>query len=238
LKEHNRTVNRIAWHPANGETLLTGSQDGTMKYWDVRDPNGVVSTFDGRDDAVRDVQFSPFYSNYFAAAFDSGALQIWDIRKTTAFERKITAHRGPCLAIDWHPRDRNWIASGGRDLELHVWDLNAPKEPVRTLGTPSSVARIKWRPLGARQRPHIAVGAAVMENSVQVWDLSAPRMPHRTMYGHTDVVTGLLWHRAKDVFLWTCSKDSTLRCHDVCWFVEVSFFCNLVFLDEESLSTN
>jgi WD40 repeat protein len=202
--------------------LLSGSQDGTMKYWDLRDPNSLVASFDGRDDAVRDVQFSPFYSNYFAAAFDSGNIQVWDIRKSASCERTITAHRGPCLAIDWHPKDRDWLASGGRDLELRVWDLNQSKDAVRSIGTPSSVARLRWRPVGARNRPHIAVGAAVMDPSVQIWNLAAPRMPHRTLYGHTDVVTGLLWHRARDTFVWTCSKDSTLRCHDVIQAVAVS----------------
>jgi len=36
----------------------------------------VVLTFEGRAEAVRDVQFSPFYSNYFAAAFDNGSIQV------------------------------------------------------------------------------------------------------------------------------------------------------------------
>ena len=45
IKDHKRTVNRIAWHPNHGHTLLSGSQDGTMKYWDIRDPAGQVGSF-------------------------------------------------------------------------------------------------------------------------------------------------------------------------------------------------
>jgi hypothetical protein len=33
-------------------------------------------TFHGKAEAVRDVQFNPFYSNYFGAAFDSGSIQV------------------------------------------------------------------------------------------------------------------------------------------------------------------
>ena len=33
INEHSRTVNRIAWHPDHAFTLLSGSQDGTMKLW-------------------------------------------------------------------------------------------------------------------------------------------------------------------------------------------------------------
>jgi WD40 repeat protein len=215
MKDHKRTVNRVAWHPTHGHTLLSGSQDGTMRYWDVRDPTSQVIVFDARSDAVRDVQFSPFYPNYFAAAFDNGAVQVWDIRRAASAERSITAHRGPCLALEWHPLNRDVIASGGRDLALRVWDLNETSRAISVVNAPTSVARLKWRPSSSVQRAHIAVGAAVMDPVAQIWNLESPRIPHRTILGHTDVVTGLLWHRAVDTFLWTCSKDGWLRCHDV-----------------------
>jgi hypothetical protein len=186
-----------------------------MRYWDVRDPTSQVVVFDARSDAVRDVQFSPFYPNYFAAAFDNGAVQVWDIRRAASAERSITAHRGPCLALEWHPLNRDVIASGGRDLALRVWDLNETSRAVYAVNAPTSVARLKWRPSSSVQRAHIAVGAAVMDPVAQIWNLESPRIPHRTILGHTDVVTGLLWHRAQDTFLWTCSKDGWLRCHDV-----------------------
>ena len=157
------------------------------------------------------MQFSPFYSNYFAAAFDSGMLQIWDIRRNAAFERKITAHRGPALAVDWHPVDRNLLASGGRDLALRVWDLQKPSRAMHVISAPSSVARLRWRPSSSVHRAHIAVGAAVMDPTARLWNLESPRIPHRTLSGHNDVVTGMQWHRDEGTFIWTCSKDGTLR---------------------------
>jgi hypothetical protein len=215
MKDHKRTVNRVAWHPQHGHTLLSGSQDGTMRYWDVRDPSSQVIVFDARSEAVRDVQFSPFYPNYFAAAFDNGAIQVWDLRRATSCERSITAHRGPSLALEWHPHERDVIASGGRDLALRVWDLNETSRAIGVVNAPTSIARLKWRPSSSVQRAHIAVGSAVMDPVAQIWNLESPRIPHRTILGHTDVITGLLWHRALDTFLWTCSKDGWLRCHDV-----------------------
>ena len=31
-------------------------------------------------------------------------------------------HNGPTFAIDWHPEERNWVASAGRDkmVKVHV----------------------------------------------------------------------------------------------------------------------
>ena len=33
IKEHNRTVNRLGWHPTNGNLLLSASQDGSVKMF-------------------------------------------------------------------------------------------------------------------------------------------------------------------------------------------------------------
>jgi WD40 repeat protein len=33
INDHARTVNKISWHPEHAYTLLSGSQDGTMKLW-------------------------------------------------------------------------------------------------------------------------------------------------------------------------------------------------------------
>ena len=79
------------------------------------------------------------------------------------------------------------------------------------ISAPSSVARLRWRPSSSVHRAHIAVGAAVMDPTARLWNLESPRIPHRTLSGHTDVVTGMQWHREKGTFIWTCSKDGTLR---------------------------
>ncbi len=33
-------------------------------------------SFQGQSESVRDVQFNPFYANYFAACFDNGNIQV------------------------------------------------------------------------------------------------------------------------------------------------------------------
>jgi WD40 repeat protein len=77
-------------------------------------------TFVAKSTSVRDVQFNPFYSNYFAAAFENGTVQVWDIRNPASCERKITAHEGLVMSVAWHPDERSTIASGGRDRLIKV----------------------------------------------------------------------------------------------------------------------
>ncbi|NWW73487.1 WDR24 protein, partial [Climacteris rufus] len=102
--EHKRTVNKVCFHPTEVYMLLSGSQDGYMKCFDLRKKDS-VSTFSGQSESVRDVQFSIRDYFTFAATFENGNVQLWDIRRPDRYERMFTAHNGPVFCCDWHPED-------------------------------------------------------------------------------------------------------------------------------------
>lgn len=74
--------------------MLSASQDGMMKCWvkkevfivnilltikkkDFRDPrNSAKFRFEGKSESVRDVQFNPVNVYEFAAAFETGTIQV------------------------------------------------------------------------------------------------------------------------------------------------------------------
>lgn len=87
LSEHLRAVHRICFHPSE-PLLLSASQDGSLKLWDLRAGGSSKISFDGKSESARDCQFNPVSSHEFAAVFDNGSLQLWDIRSPTQFERK------------------------------------------------------------------------------------------------------------------------------------------------------
>lgn len=60
----------------------------------------------GQSESVRDVQFSIRDYFTFAATFENGNVQLWDIRRPDRYERMFTAHNGPVFCCDWHPEDR------------------------------------------------------------------------------------------------------------------------------------
>lgn len=77
FKEHARAVHRLAFNFANGNLLLSACQDGSMKLFDLRtNTTAKALTFIGKADAVRDVQFNAQNATEFAAAFDSGFIQV------------------------------------------------------------------------------------------------------------------------------------------------------------------
>lgn len=143
--DHRRTVNKVCFHPHEAHLLLSGSQDGTMKLFDLR-KREAANTFMGLSESVRDIQFAPFKNGLFSAVQENGNVQLWDLRKIDQPERQFTAHSGPVFSCDWHPDDRKLLATGGRDKTIKVWDLSTKPTCVHNLNTISPVARIRWRP--------------------------------------------------------------------------------------------
>ena len=106
FQDHERTVNRVTFHPHIVNYLLSGSQDGLIKLFDIR-TNEAVSIFQSNSQSVRDVAFCPHgHGHLFAAALENGQIQLWDVRKSDRPERKWPAHSDPIFTVDWHPESR------------------------------------------------------------------------------------------------------------------------------------
>ncbi|NXS29251.1 WDR24 protein, partial [Pomatostomus ruficeps] len=148
--EHKRTVNKVCFHPTEVYMLLSGSQDGYMKCFDLRKKDS-VSTFSGQSESVRDVQFSIRDYFTFAATFENGNVQLWDIRRPDRYERMFTAHNGPVFCCDWHPEDRHvsllpflgdcWEGSGSSCYSVQVPPRSLPGSADTAL---ESRARGNW----------------------------------------------------------------------------------------------
>lgn len=119
ISEHQRAVNRISFHPTEPVILLSASQDGVVKLWDLRERSAARLSFECKAESVRDVQFSTTDTNQFVAGFENGTVQRWDIRQPLKFEQRINAHNGPVFAVEWHPEGR-YLATGSRDKTIRV----------------------------------------------------------------------------------------------------------------------
>ena len=81
LHEHFRQVHKVTFNPHHrGSLLLSGSQDGTVRLWDVRDVRRASTLqskrkYSGQSDGVRDVKWSPTEGVDFAFGTDSGWIQ-------------------------------------------------------------------------------------------------------------------------------------------------------------------
>ncbi|KAJ8314741.1 hypothetical protein KUTeg_006891 [Tegillarca granosa] len=210
--DHKRTVNRVRFHEHEPYLLLSGSQDGSMKLFDMRSKT-LNTTFSTGTTSIRDVQFCPARDSYFtfASADEGGNIQIWDLRRPDRFEKQFTAHSGPVFCIDWHPEERHWFATAGRDKIIKVWDLSKVKsETLYQIHNIAPVARIRWRP---QRKYQIASCSLIIDCSVNIWDLRRPYVPFAAFIEHRDVTTGIVWRKEDPHIFYSVSKDSFLYQH-------------------------
>lgn len=230
---HNRQVHRLAVNPHRPAWLLSGSQDGTVRMWDLRmasTDRGVANctsnrSYSGNSDAIRDVRWSSGDGVLFAVAADSGAIQSWDCRYAKAPQLKIGAHDKSCYAVDWHPDGRH-LVSAGADKQVKVWDFSASAErrqkPTLQFRAPQPVSNVRWRPpgwlsgsqsTGHWQTTQLVTSYEREDPRLHLWDLRRPHIPFREIDRYDTVTTDFLW-RSKDL-LWTVNESGLFIQSDI-----------------------
>ncbi|CAD6994446.1 unnamed protein product [Ceratitis capitata] len=206
--EHERTAHTVAFDIHDPHILVSGSQDGTIKQFDVRNEKSSY-TYYSNSESVRDVKFSPHTQYVISAVSENGTVQLWDLRKGDKSILQFTAHSGPIYTCDWHPT-KNWLATGSRDKQIKIWNMDGKASLEHTIHTIAVVGRVKWRP---DRIYHIASCALVVDYSIHVWDIRRPYIPFASFNDHTNVTTGIAWKGDNSQLLLSTSKDSTIYRH-------------------------
>ena len=224
LHEHDRQVHKLAFNPFSASKLLSASQDGTLRLWDLRLLGGergsqtmkAQHVIQGRSEAVRDVRWSTSDGFEFAFCTDSGSVQLWDFRSLSGPKLRIHAHDRPCFALDWHPDGRH-IATGGSDKDVKIWDFSNPdrrQKPLFVMRTPQAIMNLRWRPAcwswepqesGDWQCTQLVTSYNQDDPRIHVWDVRRPLIPFREIDRHPGPPTSLVWH-SKDL-LWTVGNE-------------------------------
>ena len=220
LHEHVRQVHKLGFNPHRAAYMLSGSQDGTVRMWDLRDLAGDRSImtcqsrqkYIGNSDGIRDLRWSPTDGTEFAVGTDNGIVQCWDIRKPAAPSLKISAHEKSCHSIDWHP-DGKYLVSGGTDKNIRVWDtssLNRRMKPSWEIRAPQAVLNVRWRPAcwpSDRESPaawrctQVAASYDQQDPRMHIWDFRSPYVPFRVLDKYDTPAAAMLWH--SESLLWS-----------------------------------
>ncbi|EON95843.1 putative wd repeat-containing protein [Phaeoacremonium minimum UCRPA7] len=251
MREDSRQVNTLDVNPHRGTYLLSGSQDGIVRCFDIRSPQRSqlgfltyrsVQAFKCNAEGVRHVKWSPKDGFYFACATEQGVVLKWDIRKSTAPILRINGHEKACASIAWHP-DGEHLISGGSDNKCFVWDVSSRAEkrqkPKWTLNTPAPIASVAWRPgtwSATAQGKRTAQVAVTYDDSSQmrhginachIWDLARPTLPFKELQNFDAPPAALLWHDQD--LLWTAGHDGLFNQFDIAFAPKV--------MDRTSVST-
>jgi WD40 repeat protein len=156
---HTGEVRSVAVSP-DGQWILSGSNDGTVRIWNTLPKNGPqplstvlkfskigrkisrpTASSDGRsstsgifDKAVRTVDFSPD-GKYAAAGFFDGTIRVWDMNNRVAEPIVFIGHTDVVSEITFMP-DSKKLASASADGSVRLWNIeqnNSDQTPMSLL---------------------------------------------------------------------------------------------------------
>ena len=164
----------------DGSWLASGSDDGTVRIWDVATgQEGAV--LEGHTDMVRALAVAPDAS-WLASGSDDGTVRIWDV--ATGQERAVLeSHTSHVEALAVAP-DGSWLASGSWDSTVRIWDAATSRERALLPGHTNVVRALAVAPDGS----WLASGSD--DGTVRIWDV-ATSQERALLPGHTDMVRAL-----------------------------------------------
>jgi WD40 repeat protein len=202
LTGHTDWVNSVAFSP-DGKLLASGSDDYTIKLWDVA-TGQEVRTLKGHTYFVLSVAFSPD-GRLLASGSGDRTIKLWDVA-SGSLVRTLTGHTNWVRSVAFSP-DGKLLASGSDDNTIKLWEVATGRE-LRTLkGHSWGVKSVAFSPDGKL----LASGSG--DGTIKLWDV-ATGQEVRTLKGHTGWVTSVAFS-PDGKLLASGSGDHTIKLWEV-----------------------
>lgn len=196
INGHLGWVRCVAIDPVGNEWFVTGSNDTTIKVWDMS-TGKLKITLAGHAMGVRGVAVSERHPYMFSASEDK-LVKCWDLEKNTAI-RDYYGHHSGVHTVSIHPTV-DLIATAGRDSVVKLWDIRT-KEAVTTLvGHKGPINKVECLPVD----PQIISGST--DATVILWDLVAGKSM-KVLTHHKRNVRSLSMHPKEFSFASACTDD-------------------------------
>ena len=187
---------------ADGERVVSGSQDTTAKVWNVA-TGQTLCTFTNHTCGVLCVAL---FSDDTRAITGGGAndktVRIWEI-STGVEERVFTGHSGGVFAVAVTP-DSSTVVSASGDHTIRLWNVASGQCENVLTGHEDQVWCVALSPDGQR------LVSGSHDKSITVWSMRTMRPKFTITNGHYDAVCGMAF-TPNGVNLVSCSADKTIK---------------------------
>eukprot|EP01118_Nematostelium_gracile_P012494 TRINITY_DN4566_c0_g1_i2.p1 TRINITY_DN4566_c0_g1~~TRINITY_DN4566_c0_g1_i2.p1 ORF type:complete len:359 (-),score=65.28 TRINITY_DN4566_c0_g1_i2:17-1093(-) len=202
---HSLYVNSIAPARRGPQLIVSGSDDGTVKLWDVR-VKGCVESFQSGA-PVTSVEISDHADQIFSGGLDD-VVKVWDIRKKT-LSYTMEGHTDTITGISLSP-DGSHLLSNGMDNTVRMWDVRPYASGNRMVkifqgaqhGFEKNLLKCSWSQDGSK----ISAGSA--DRFVYVWEVSSRRILYK-LPGHRGSVNQVDFHPNEPI-IGSASSDGTI----------------------------
>ncbi|OCR01371.1 hypothetical protein BCD67_23240 [Oscillatoriales cyanobacterium USR001] len=176
LTGHSDLVRSVAISP-DGQTLVSGSLDKTIKIWNLATGN-LIRTLEGHSNSVFSVAISPDEQTLVSGS-DDNTIKIWNLA-TGNLIRTLEGHSHWVWSVAISS-DGQTLVSGSDDNTIKIWNLTTGNL-IRTLeGHSNWVYSVAISPDGQT----LVSGSG--DNTIKIWTLATGNLI-RTLEGHSNYV--------------------------------------------------
>ncbi|KAF2707123.1 WD40 repeat-like protein [Pleomassaria siparia CBS 279.74] len=191
-------------HPP--DYLVTGSQDRTVKRWDISKDGkrGLRAKYTRKahDKDINAIDIDPT-ATLFASASQDRTVKIYSAAEGEAIG-VLRGHRRGVWTVKFAPKDsqlpgsssKGLVATGSGDKTVKIWSLSDYSCLLTLEGHSNSVLKLAWipyRPIDTRDKRGAQLASAAGDGLVKVWDTSSGEAM-TTLDNHTDRVWALAAH--------------------------------------------
>jgi WD40 repeat protein len=179
LEGHTRWVQAVVFS-ADGKTVISSGEDGTMRFWDVETHKETRTVGHG----ATMLAVSPD-GKTLASCSRKGKIHFWDVSSGEQL-RVIEDCREWVTSLAFSP-DGKRVLAGGASNCLHIWEVATGKELLTFPGHQDTVESVAFSPDGK------FLASRGCDNRVRLWEVGTGKEQQCLLIGDPNRPFGLPW---------------------------------------------
>ncbi|KAJ8322932.1 TOR complex subunit lst8 [Batrachochytrium dendrobatidis] len=207
---HTGNITSIAFQSA-GRWIVTGSEDGTIKVFDVRAP-GIQRDYELKS-PVNDVIIHPNQGE-LVSCDQNGSIRIWDLAENSCTHELVPEEDIPVRSVTM-AADGSLLVAANNKGNYYVWRTRAGNDTTEFEALTKVSAHDKYITKCLLSPDNRLLATCSADHTVKIWDASRYRFSlDKTLQGHQRWVWDCAFS-ADSAYLVTGSSDHTARLWDL-----------------------